>query len=349
MADVSETCADRPPIELDAARIRQRFASAFRPRPLLYWADMGISALIGWSAFVLALGRPIGSMAHLGYTLLAIFALLRGALFIHELAHVRRGALPGFEVAWHALVGVPLMLPSLMYVGSHADHHRRNAFGTTADPEYAPIARWSRLRIARFVLGVALVPLILPIRWGVLAPLSHLFPPLRRLVVERASTLVINPSYRRPMPKGNQARRWVKQEAATGAFFWLVAAGVLLGWIPTLWIVQWYFVAAGILVVNQVRTLAAHGYENEGEQVDTVGQLLDSINLRGIPVLTALVAPVGLRYHALHHFLPAVPYHSLGTLHRRLLAELPSEAPYHRTERPGLLPTLRDLWKQSPA
>ncbi len=105
--------------------------------------------------------------------------------------------------------------------------------------------------------------------------------------------------------------------------------------------------AALVLIVNQVRTLVAHVYENEGEPLDTVGQLLDSINLHGQPLVNAVVAPVGLRYHALHHFLPTVPYHSLGTLHRRLLAELPRESPYRRTARPGLVPALRELWQKA--
>jgi len=346
MATIRGSHIDVASFEFTPARIRQRFAAAFRPKPWVYWCDMLVSAAIGWAAFGLALRAAPGSPAHLGLTLVSIFGLLRGALFIHELAHLKKGAVPGFETAWHAVVGIPLMLPSLMYVGSHVDHHRRAAFGTEYDPEYAPIANWSRLRIVRFVLGVALVPLVLPLRWGVMAPLSYLFPRFRRLVVERASTLVINPDYRRPMPEGERARRWMVQEAAAGAAFWGAVAAWAWGLLSLGFFAQWWMLTAGILVVNQVRTLAAHGYENEGEQVDSMGQLLDSINLTGVPVLTAMVAPVGLRYHALHHFLPGVPYHSLGTLHRQLCAELPREAPYRRTEKAGILPALLDLWRR---
>jgi fatty acid desaturase len=100
--------------------------------------------------------------------------------------------------------------------------------------------------------------------------------------------------------------------------------------------------------VNQVRTLVAHGYENEGEPMDTEAQLLDSINLRGWPVLTTLIAPVGLRFHALHHYLPFIPYHSLGLVHRRLLAELPQNAPYRATLKGGV-GTLRRLWRNAAA
>jgi fatty acid desaturase len=82
--------------------------------------------------------------------------------------------------------------------------------------------------------------------------------------------------------------------------------------------------------------------------MDTEAQLLDSINLRGWSFLTALIAPVGLRYHALHHYLPFIPYHSLGLVHRRLLADLPQNAPYRATVRDGLY-TLRGLWRNAAA
>ena len=96
-------------------------------------------------------------------------------------------------------------------------------------------------------------------------------------------------------------------------------------------------------------TLAAHGYENAGEPVDSQGQLLDSINLVGWSPLTVLLAPVGLRYHALHHYLPSLPYHSLGFVHRQLLAELPPDAPYRQTVREGVLAPLQKLWQKQPA
>jgi fatty acid desaturase len=349
MQGVSMTSVRPASKNFDAAELRRRFGSAYRPKAWIYWTDLLVSAVIGWAAFVLAVSQPLFSTEYMVGLLVAIFALLRAVLFIHELAHIKPAQLPGFEIAWHAAVGTPLMVPSLMYVGSHNDHHKRNAFGTGDDPEYAPIARYPRFKLVTFVLGVAFVPLVLPLRWAVLAPLSYVIPPLRKLVVERASTLVINPDYRRPMPKGKQARRWMTQELASGAVFWLAVGAWALGWLPTAAVFTWVLLTSGILVINQIRTLAAHRYENDGREVDSLGQLMDSVNLRGVPILTALIAPVGLRYHALHHFLPAVPYHSLGALHRRLCRELPSEAAYHRTEAEGILPMVRRLWDRAPA
>jgi len=274
---------------------------------------------------------------------------LRAALFIHELAHLKPGTLPGFHAVWSALVGVPILVPSFMYVGSHMDHHRPSGFGTLADPEYAPIARWSRPRIVLFVITVAFVPCLLVLRWGIVGPLSWFCPPLRKLAIERMSTLVINNQYRRPLPTGRRAQRWLREEQATAAFVWCVGGAVALGWLPTAVVVQWLVMAAGVLVVNQVRTLAAHGYENEGQPVDSEAQLLDSINLIGWPFATSLIAPVGLRYHALHHHVPSLPYHSLGRVHRALVAELPPDAPYRRTERESLLQPVQKLWNEASA
>ena len=109
------------------------------------------------------------------------------------------------------------------------------------------------------------------------------------------------------------------------------------------WILQWYVVTAGMLVLNQVRTLAAHRYENSGRQLSLTEQLLDSVNLSGWPLLTVLAAPVGLRYHALHHLLPNVPYHSLGELHRQLQNTLPLDSSYNQASERGILLAIQDL------
>jgi fatty acid desaturase len=90
-------------------------------------------------------------------------------------------------------------------------------------------------------------------------------------------------------------------------------------------------VAAGVMFLNQVRTLVAHLWENEGEPMSVTAQYLDSVNVPPPGTLPALWAPVGLRYHALHHLLPGVPYHNLGEAHRRLCRELGAVSVYHRS------------------
>jgi fatty acid desaturase len=61
-------------------------------------------------------------------------------------------------------------------------------------------------------------------------------------------------------------------------------------------------------------------------------------------LLPALWAPVGLRYHALHHLLPGVPYHNLGKAHRRLTGALESGSSYHSAHYKGLFPLVGKLW-----
>lgn len=327
------------------AETRKIVADLMTPRPAVYWIDLSFSAAIGWIAFVLAVRSANPSVMAAGI-LVAGFAFLRAVLFVHEISHFRRGVMRGFETAWNLLIGIPLALPSFMYQ-THADHHKRHLYGTARDPEYLPLGLWSQARLVRFVLEMFLVPPLLVVRYGVLSPLSWIIFPLRGLVVGRASALVINPAYVRAPLTGAARREFFLLEL--GAFLWLSAWAFLLvtGRAPMK--IVWVYWAATCVtaVVNQIRTLTAHLYVNEGAELTVVGQLLDSINVRGIPLLTDLVFPVGLKYHALHHFIPDMPYHGLAEAHRRLMDRLPDDAPYKRTEKAGLFAQLQWIWRRT--
>ncbi len=95
-------------------------------------------------------------------------------------------------------------------------------------------------------------------------------------------------------------------------------------------------IVSAVAVINQVGTLVAHLWENVGERVSVTAQYLDTVNVPPPALLPVLWAPVGLRYHALHHLLPGVPYHNLGEAHRRLTATLAPESPYHKASYKGL-------------
>ena len=119
--------------------------------------------------------------------------------------------------------------------------------------------------------------------------------------------------------------------------------------IPIGFLITTYFLSVEVLFLNALRTLGAHRYINAGGEVTFMDQLLDSINYPHHPLLTALWAPVGLRFHALHHLFPSMPYHNLPMAHQRLMAELPANSPYRQTESPGLLASLGQLWRTSRA
>jgi fatty acid desaturase len=303
--------------------------------PRIFWSDMLASALIGWGALAAAILVDNVAIA-LASGFVAMLALYRAASFIHELTHYRKGALPGFRAGWNLIVGIPLMIPSFMYEGVHTQHHARTRYGTAEDPEYLPLALMKPWSLPLFILVASLAPVGLILRFGVLTPLSLLIPPLRKKVVAEFSALSINPSYRRRAPEGEFARMWAAQEA--GACFValaLIGSVFAFGWKPLL---VYMAVHAAMTVVNQLRTLVAHLWENEGEPMTVTAQYLDSVNVPPPATLPALWAPVGLRYHALHHLLPSVPYHALGKAHARLMATLDMDSPYRKGNYAGMVP-----------
>ena len=161
-------------------------------------------------------------------------------------------------------------------------------------------------------------------------------PKLRTVVVGRYSGLQINPKFVRPKPEGEFARDWAWQEAAASVWAIALLAMVATGVIPLRDFLIFLAVCSGVMFLNQVRTLVAHLWENDGEAMSVTAQFLDSVNVPPPGTLPALWAPVGLRYHALHHLLPGVPYHNLGEAHRRLCRELDATSVYHNSTHRGL-------------
>lgn len=311
------------------------------PDPKIFWADFLASAAAGYSGLALAI-MASGWVQVLG-AVVAILALYRAGSFIHEVSHIKQSALPGFRIAWNLIVGVPLLVPSFMYEGVHNLHHARTRYGTVDDPEYLPLALMGPGKLALFVVVALLAPLALLLRYGVLAPLSLLFPGLRRMLVEQFSALTINPAFRRAAPEGEFARHWRLWE--TLASLWAIAllAGVATGVLAWQGLAIAIAIASATTLLNQVRTLVAHLWENDGDAISVTAQYLDSVNVPPPALLPMLWAPVGLRYHALHHLVPGVPYHNLGEAHRRLSAAMAPDTAYHAANYPGLPGLVRRL------
>lgn len=315
-------------------------------RAAIYWSDMLVSATLGYGALAAAILLTNPWLAAVAGVVAAL-ALYRALLFIHELTHIHKDALPGFRTAWNLLVGIPLLTPSFMYEGVHTLHHARTRYGTGDDPEYLPLALMKPASLPTFALMAMLLPPGLLLRSAVLVPLGAMIPPLRKLVWERVSSLSINPAFRRRPPEGAFARMVFWQEL--GASAWAIAVlaaslgifpGLDGGWRPLLIAMTVVSVTA---VLNQVRTLVAHLWVNEGEPMTVTAQFLDSVNVPPPVPFAELWAPVGLRYHATHHLLPSMPYHSLAEAHRRISGHLGAGSTYENANYPGLLPLMGRL------
>lgn len=308
-----------------------------RPRAWIYWPDCLGSAALGYAALVGAIVAHSPWLA-LACGVVAVLALYRATLFIHEITHLNHALLPGFRLVWNALVGVPTMLPSFMYEGIHTQHHTRVKYGTAEDPEYLALALMKPWTLPLFFGVAALMPVGLIVRFGVLGPLSVVMPPLRRVVIEQFSGLQTNPAYRRRPPEGEFARQWFWEELGASLVAMSIIAAVITGLLPWHALGVYMAIIAGVALLNQARTLVAHRWENEGEPLTVTAQFLDSTNVPD-GFLPWLWAPVGLRFHALHHLLPSLPYHALGEAHRRIAGAMGADSTYARAN----YPTLRGL------
>ena len=86
------------------------------PKQRIYFVDLFASAVVGWAMFFLAIAST--GLATTGICLvIGSFFLFRGLAFIHELVHQHR--MKFFRYFWHALIGVPLLVPLLLYLPTH--------------------------------------------------------------------------------------------------------------------------------------------------------------------------------------------------------------------------------------
>jgi fatty acid desaturase len=311
--------------------------------PSFYWTDLILTALVGWTAFIAAVVAPPFSSTMFVGVVVSVFVLYRGLSFLHEISHQTSRSLPGFEAGWNLLIGLPLLMPTFFYIGVHVDHHKISTYGTIEDPEYLPFAK-SWLTTTLFALNALWIPFLLLIRFLLLTPVCWISPPIARRLVAHASSLTMNLRYRRQVTE--ELLRQVHRQSAVIWILWLSAVTfAVAGVLPWRIFALWFTVEALISCLNALRTLGAHAYESKGEPMDRTGQLLDSIDTPGM-FWTELWAPVGLRYHALHHYFPGIPYHNLGEGYRRLARTLPVAPEYKKMTSRSLIHSLVTLFRK---
>ena len=318
MGAISVAGAERPVVSRkpEDELIRPLVRDLHKVNKTIYWSDLLLSATFGWMAFGVAISGRLPLAGALISLSISVLCLYRSLCFLHELSHQTRRTLPWFEPVFNLLVGFPLLMPSFVYVGLHQNHHRIEYYGTERDPEYLPFSR-SWLMTTLFAFESLFIPLILVMRFVVLTPVGLVNGRFQEWLTIHLSSLTMNPKYRRPTTPGFTAR--VRRDSAL--IFCLCAAVLTLaiaGVVPWRVLAAWLLVDSLISFINTLRTLGAHAYESDGKPMDREAQVHDSIDTPGA-FWTELWAPVGLRYHALHHYFPGIPYHHLPEAYRRIV------------------------------
>ena len=233
-----------------------------------------------------------------------------------------------------------MLMPSFFYE-NHIDHHNTHRYGTIRDGEYLPLGVGSRWQLLGFWLQVPLLPIYIFLRL-LLARFRFCIRGCgngRSNTLRRSSSIFgigwIFPNRRAP----RRAALEVACCLRAGAMLAVVAIGVH----------SWTRLCSSLPGVDDfgielLRNMVAHHYRNTGAEMSYLAQLEDSVNITG-NAFTELFFPLGLRYHALHHLFPALPYHNLGTAHRRLMAKLPAGSPYHQTVYPSYFSVMRSSGK----
>jgi fatty acid desaturase len=330
-------------IQFQTKELQKLFADLFEPKPHVIWTDFLLSSAGGWSAFVYAcLAKPL-SWQMLFSIAVAAGCLYRALAFVHELSHLAPEAIPNFAKVWNLLAGIPLLIPSFVYLGVHSHHHRLSSYGTANDPEYMPFAGKPSV-IIFFIVQSILTPPMLILRFLLLSPFGLLVPSLHRFLERHASSACTNPAYCRQMSDGERSNMKVMELLIIAC--WTVPIGLAIhGLVPWRIFLVWYGVTTCIETTRCFQALGAHRYQSSGDLMDRNSQLLDSIDTPG-NFWTVLWAPVGLRYHALHHCFPNIPYHNLHIAYQRLKEYLPMDSFYHATTSPSLWHSMKILWSR---
>lgn len=326
----------------------------FVPDARIYWLDFLTTILIGHVCYWVARQTFTSPIEPIALKLLLAgvafsgqcVCYFRAVNFVHEIVHLPEKKLRLFRFVWNLLCGIPFLVPSFTYY-THLDHHRRKMFGTHDDGEYLPLANLSPFWIVVYLSQGLWVPPLAVLRFGLITPFMWFCPPLRRWIHQHASSLVMDPTYIRPLPTATAFRTIRLQEAA--CFLYLLAIPIftlnVLGHWPVPYLIHAYATAVVLVTMNCVRTMASHRWSSDGHEGTFLDQMLDSVNLDNDSLVAVLLNPVGLRYHATHHLFPSLPYHNMRTAHKRLMARLPADSPYRLTVRHAFWPIIVDLWR----
>jgi fatty acid desaturase len=311
------------------AAIRKSPVNFFALKPMQFWLDFVVSLFFAYGSGAIFLLVPLGSPAQLACFPIAVFWIYRLGSLVHEVSHLGHHEMRVFKVTWNLLVGVMTLAPSPFFTGHHRDHHSQRHFGRNEDPEY--VVNFFHQGSMFSLLGYGLLLVVFP--FGVflrflLSPLTFVHPRLREWVLRRASSLTMNFRYERKLSAFDRISITSIELSCWLRATWMLAA-VFLGVTHWTRLPLFYSLALGVLILNQLRLAGDHHFASGGRALSYEGHIRDSCNYAGRDLMTWLLYPFAIRYHALHHLFPAMPYHNLEAAHKFLTHRLPADSPYH--------------------
>jgi len=315
--------------------VRDGGTDLFRPSPVRYWVDFLVSLSSAYLAASVYLLSPLGSWQQLVAFPIAAFWLYRMGSLVHEVCHLGENEMPLFKAAWNVLGGVIILMPSPFFTRHHRDHHSQRYYGTPQDPEYAAnmVQGGSLASVLAYTLKIMAMPILVFLRF-LLVPLTFITPGVREWTLRHASALTFNRSYERRLTAADR-RAILAAEIPCFLRALLIPLLVILGLNPWTRIPLLYALAVATVALNHMRFLADHHCEGDGSHSDMASHITDSCNFTTNDPLTLLFFPFSIRYHALHHLFPSMPYHNLKRAHDHLVRTLPSDSPYHALDRPS--------------
>lgn len=322
---------------LDVKVIHSQVSDLFNVNPFKFWSDFLCSAVIGWSIFCIILVCELGLFYKSVLFFISVLSFYRALCFLHEISHLREKELPFFAIAWSYIIGIPLLTPRFLYLEIHQAHHHKNKYGTKFDGEYVAEFSSSYKQILLVFINNLFAPIFTVFRFAILGPISYCHSGIRQWVKINASSLSLKFPFKREI-LSDKSNLWIREEIISIIFIWLILIGIIIGFISESILFYYALLIISVSVLNSIRAVGAtHRYSSHGNSVSFHRQILDSFNVDSERLDSILLCPVGLRFHALHHLLPGLPYHSLAEAHKRIKNIFPIDSVYHQTN-------IRSVW-----
>jgi fatty acid desaturase len=322
----------------DIQIMRRLLAEFHDVRPVLFWRDLILNALIGYSALAFTIYRP-----NVISLVIATIFIYRGCTLLHEVSHLAK-KIKGYRIAYNILFGWAFSYPAYIF-DTHLFHHGKKTYGTDSDPEYKFIPRFDHATFLRPIVVAVILPLFQWYRFGILPLIEHFMSKeKKRNLYQTLSALVFSMEYRRKIKdEQKDLRNMVLNDLATASVKVITVGLIVAGILPLHTLVVWYLVTAFASVLNMYRALLNHLYTNESNQPLSWQEHLNDTTTIEPGLITNIVCANGLNYHAIHHLFPELPYTNLAAAHQKLMKELPADHLYRQNVFNSIFDVMKEM------